>query len=261
MNSDKIIESAHAMADAARVAVLPYFRSANLNAEDKGVGGYDPVTEGDRAAERAMRDVLAQLRPQDGILGEEFANKPTESGLTWVLDPIDGTRSFIAGAPTWGVLIAVSDESGPIYGIIDQPYIGERFEGGLARAKMTGPHGTGALRVRGSRPLSQSMLFSTYPNLADDTDTEAFNEVSAQVQLTRFGIDCYAYALVASGQIDLVIESGLQAYDIQAPIAVIEAAGGVVTDWQGGKAHNGGRVVAAAGPEQHAAALEILSKY
>lgn len=261
MNNDMIIETAHAMADAARVAVLPYFRAVDLNAEDKGIGGYDPVTEGDRAAEQAMRDVLAQRRPEDGILGEEFANKPSESGLTWVLDPIDGTRSFIAGAPTWGVLIAVSDENGPIYGIIDQPYIGERFEGGLGRATMSGPHGVCALNVRGSRPLAQSMLFSTYPNLADDTDTAAFNDVSAQVQLTRFGIDCYAYALVASGQIDLVIESGLQAYDIQAPIAVIQAAGGIVTDWQGGKAHNGGRVVAAAGPEQHAAALEILSRY
>ncbi|WP_120499650.1 inositol monophosphatase family protein [Roseovarius sp. EL26] len=261
MDNDIIIKTAHAMADAARVAVLPYFRAANLDAEDKGVSGFDPVTQADRAAERAMRDLLADTCAQDGILGEEYGNKSSESGLTWVLDPIDGTRSFIAGAPTWGVLIAVADETGPIYGLIDQPYIGERFEGGFGRSTMTGPQGTRPLKTRGSRPLVQSMLFSTYPDLTDPTETAAFNEVAAQVQLTRFGLDCYAYAMIASGQIDLVIESGLQPYDIQAPIAVIEAAGGIVTDWQGGKAHNGGRAVAAAGAEQHEAALEILSKY
>ncbi len=261
MSNDMIMNTAHAMADAARVAVLPYFRSVDLDAEDKGTSGFDPVTQADRAAERAMRDLLADARPQDGILGEEYGNKPSKTGLTWVLDPIDGTRSFIAGAPTWGVLIAVADDTGPIYGVIDQPYISERFEGGFGRSTMTGPQGTRPLKVRGSRPLAQSMLFSTYPDLPEPADTVAFREVAAQVQLTRFGLDCYAYAMIASGQIDLVIESGLQPYDIQAPIAVIEAAGGIVTDWQGGKAHNGGRAVAAAGPEQHEAALEILSRY
>ncbi|MBC7179627.1 MAG: histidinol-phosphatase, partial [Roseovarius sp.] len=136
MDRDEIVRTAHAVADAARVAVLPFFRSAGLTADNKlPEGRFDPVTEGDRATERAMRAVLARLRPQDGILGEEYGAVAGTSGLTWVLDPIDGTRAFMSGSPTWGVLIAVSNETGPLYGIIDQPYIGERFEGGWGAAR------------------------------------------------------------------------------------------------------------------------------
>ncbi|WP_297772496.1 inositol monophosphatase family protein [uncultured Roseovarius sp.] len=261
MDRADIVTTAHAVADAARRAVLPYFRSAGLTADNKlADGAFDPVTEGDRAAERAMRDVLARLRPNDGILGEEFGHDTGKSGLTWVLDPIDGTRAFLSGAPTWGVLIALSDETGPLYGIIDQPYIGERFEGGWGTARMTGPMGQRGLRVRGDRQLAESILFTTFPELGSEAEAAGFAEVSNKVKLTRYGLDCYAYSLVAAGQIDLVIEAGLQPYDIQAPIAVIEAAGGIVTDWQGGPVHQGGRAVAAGGREQHAAALEILSR-
>ena len=261
MTIEELRKTAHAVADAARGAVLPFFRSAGLTADNKlSDGAFDPVTEGDRATERAMRDVLAQMRPEDAVLGEEYGTQEGTSGLTWVLDPIDGTRAFLSGAPTWGVLIAVSDESGPIYGIIDQPYIGERFEGGLGHAALSGPQGHRDLRVIGDRPLSESILFTTFPEVGAEAEGAAFAEVSRQVKLTRYGLDCYAYSLVAAGQIDLVIEAGLAAYDIQAPIAVIEAAGGIVTDWQGAPAHAGGRVVAAGGREQHAAALEILSR-
>ncbi len=133
MDTAHIVETANALADAARQAVLPFFRTQNLSADNKLAGrGFDPVTEGDRAAERAMRDLLEQLRPDDAILGEEFGNRDGTSGLTWVLDPIDGTRGFLSGTPTWGVLFAVADDTGPIYGIIDEPYIGERFEGDWA---------------------------------------------------------------------------------------------------------------------------------
>ena len=260
MDKENIIATAHAVADAARAAVLPYFRSDNLTADNKAGQGFDPVTEGDRATERAMRDVLSQMRPQDGILGEEYGAQSGESGLTWVLDPIDGTRGFMSGTPTWGVLIAVSDANGPIYGIVDQPYIGERFEGGLGIARVVGPRGERALAVRDERPLSDAVLYTTFPEVGSAEEGAAFKEVSRKVKLTRYGMDCYAYALVAAGQIDLVIEAGLQIYDIQAPLAVVEAAGGIVTDWQGGPAHQGGRVLAAAGPQQHRAALEILSK-
>jgi len=261
MNIEELRKTAHAVADAAREAVLPFFRSAGLTADNKlSDGAFDPVTEGDRATERAMRDVLAQMRPEDAVLGEEYGTQEGTSGLTWVLDPIDGTRAFLSGAPTWGVLIAVSDESGPIYGIIDQPYIGERFEGGLGHAALHGPQGHRDLRVIGDRPLSEAILFTTFPEVGAEAEGAAFAEVSRQVKLTRYGLDCYAYSLVAAGQIDLVIEAGLAAYDIQAPIAVIEAAGGIVTDWQGAPAHAGGRVVAAGGQAQHAAALEILSR-
>ena len=261
MDNTDIVKTAHAVADAAREAVLPFFRSAGLTADNKlPEGRFDPVTEGDRATERAMREVLRRLRPQDGILGEEYGAVSGTSGLTWVLDPIDGTRAFMSGAPTWGVLIAVSDETGPIYGIIDQPYIGERFEGGWGTARMTGPMGARDLRVLGARALSDAIVFTTFPELGSPAEAAGFAEVAACAKLTRYGLDCYAYSLVAAGHVDLVIEAGLAAYDIQAPIAVIEAAGGIVTDWQGGPAHQGGRAIAAAGRAQHEAALEILSK-
>lgn len=261
MNQKEIIATAHALADIARAAVLPYFRSDGLRADNKlSNGAFDPVTEADRAAERAMRAHLAQLRPQDAILGEEFGPKPGQSGLTWVLDPIDGTRAFLAGAPTWGVLVALSDDSGPVYGLIDQPFIGERYEGGFGRAQVAGPLGLRPLRVRGNRTLDEAILFTTFPEVGSADEGRAFAEVARGVKFTRYGLDCYAYALLAAGQIDLVIEAGLAAYDIQAPIAVIAAAGGFVTDWNGGPAHQGGRAIAAAGRQQLDAALEILSR-
>lgn len=261
MTTDGIPETAHALADAARRAILPYFRAQDLAAQTKESDRFDPVTEADRAAERAMRAILQDQRPKDGVLGEEYGHTPGESGLTWVLDPIDGTRGFLAGTPTWGVLIAVSGAGGPIYGLIDQPYTSERFEGGLGRREMTGPMGPRPLAVRGDRALSDSILFTTFPEVGTEAEGAAFRAVADQVKLTRYGTDCYAYALLAAGQIDLVIEAGLQAYDIQAPIAVIEAAGGIVTDWTGGPAHQGGRVLAAAGETQHAAAMQILSEH
>jgi histidinol phosphatase-like enzyme (inositol monophosphatase family) len=254
----ELIATAHAMADAARDAILPLFRRPDLATDDKGVGRFDPVTEADRAAESAMRAILARDRPDDAILGEEEAATEGTTGLTWVLDPIDGTRGFIAGTPTWGVLIALCDATGPRYGIIDQPYIGERFEGGGGIARLRGPRGETALRTRETAALSRATLFTTFPELGTAAERAGFEAVRDQVRLTRYGMDCYAYALLAAGQIDLVIEAGLAAYDISAPIAVIEAAGGVVTDWRGAPVHEGGRALAAANPQLHAAALAYL---
>lgn len=253
-----LIETAHALADAAGRAILPHFRTAALAVEDKGSHGFDPVTAADRAAERAMRDVLAQRRPRDAILGEEFGSKAGESGLTWVLDPIDGTRGFMAGTPTWGVLIAVGGADGPEFGIIDQPYTQERFWGGLGEAGWRGPHGGGALGTRRTRDLADAILFTTFPEIGTAPERAAFARVAERVKLVRYGMDCYAYALLAAGQIDMVIEAGLQAYDIHGPLAVVEAAGGVVTDWRGNPARDGGRVIAAANPELHAQALALL---
>ncbi|MEM9754706.1 MAG: histidinol-phosphatase [Pseudomonadota bacterium] len=255
-----ILATAHAMADAARAATLRYFRRSDLTAETKGTDAFDPVTEADRAAEAAMRAILAERRPKDGIVGEEEAPVASHSGLTWIIDPIDGTRGFISGTPTWGVLVALADADGaPHYGLIDQPYIGERFEGGFGRAAVTGPLGRTPLAVRRGRPLEDATLFTTFPELGTDAERAAFEAVRDDVRLTRYGMDCYAYALLAAGQIDLVIEAGLDAYDIAAPIAVVEAAGGIVTDWSGGPAHRGGRALAAATPELHAAALGRLN--
>lgn len=261
MDSDtiaKLWSVADALADAARVETLRYFRTSDLVADSKRAD-FDPVTIADRAAEAAMRDILDKRRPDDGILGEEHGAKPGTSGLTWVLDPIDGTRGYISGTPTWGVLIALSDDTGPRLGLIDQPYIGERFAGGPGRAAVTGPQGTHALKTRATTDLAEATLFTTFPEVGTQEDAAAFARVAAKARLTRYGCDCYAYALLAAGQIDLVIEAGLQPYDIQAPIAVIEAAGGIVTDWQGNPAHMGGTALAAATPELHTAALALLA--
>lgn len=254
-----LIETAHELADVARVATLSYFRTSSLETENKEVHRFDPVTAADRLSELRMREVLGRRRPQDGILGEEFGTTTGTSGLTWVLDPIDGTRGYLSGTPTWGVLISVRDAEGVLYGVIDQPYIGERFEGGLGRACAKGPLGEVALATRSPRLLSQAILFSTFPEVGTVEEGAAFRRVAGQAKLVRYGTDCYAYALIAAGQIDLVIEAGLQAYDVQAPIAVIEAAGGIVTDWQGKAALDGGRILAAANRQIHAEALALLN--
>ncbi|MGP3698768.1 inositol monophosphatase family protein [Rhodobacter sp. NSM] len=254
----ELIDTAAEMAEAAREATLLHFRSMALLAETKETDRFDPVTVADRLCEERMRAILARRRPQDAILGEEMGRTRGDSGLTWVLDPIDGTRSYLCGTPTWGVLISVADETGPIYGLIDQPYIKERFEGGFGRARVIGPMGERGLATRSARPLSEAILMSTFPEVGTAEEGAAFRRLAGQVKLTRYGTDCYGYALLAAGQIDLVVEAGLQPYDVQAPMAVIEAAGGIVTDWEGRRNPNGGRVIAAASPEVHALALRIL---
>ena len=255
-----LLAVAETLAEVARTAVLPWFRHADLTADSKETGRFDPVTEGDRAAEDAMRAALSRLRPQDSILGEERGHSHGTSGLTWVLDPIDGTRAFLSGTPTWGVLIGLTDRDGPVLGVIDQPHIGERFVGGPGRADLTGPRGTVPLKTRAPRALSQAILFSTFPEVGTPAEGAAFHRVAERCRLVRYGLDCYAYGLLAAGHIDLVIEAGLQAYDVVAPIAVIEAAGGIVTDWQGRPAHAGGRILAAANAALHAETLHILSE-
>ncbi len=259
MNRDEIFETAAAMADAARAQTMPLFRRPDLRPDNKLAAGFDPVTEADRQSELAMRRILSERRPEDAVLGEEFGVTEGTSGLTWVLDPIDGTRAFISGAPSWGTLIGLTDATGPIYGIVDQPFTGERFEGGLGRARLLGRDGEAPLRTRQGVTLADATLLTTFPEIGSPDEYAAFRRVSTQVRLTRYGLDCYAYALLALGQVDLVIEAGLQAYDVTAPIAVVQAAGGVVTSWQGSPAHHGGTILAAATPEIHGAALALLA--
>lgn len=253
------LELAHKLADAARSAILPFFRTAALQTDNKDAAGFDPVTQADRAAEEAMRDLLAQHRAEDGIWGEEFGLSHGSSGRLWVLDPIDGTRAFISGTPTWGVLIALGDAGqAPHLGMVDQPYIGERFWGDAGGAFCSGPSGKTTLSTCAPRPLQQATLFTTFPEVGRSHDRQGFEAVAKDVQLVRYGMDCYAYALLAAGQVDLVIEAELQAYDIQGPMAVIAAAGGVVTNWRGGPAHEGGQILAAANAQIHKQALERL---
>ncbi|MEM7471572.1 MAG: histidinol-phosphatase [Pseudomonadota bacterium] len=249
---------AEQLADVARVETLAHFRRRDVVADNKLSDGFDPVTEGDRAAEAAMRTLIETRRPSDGILGEEFGRKTSTSGLTWVLDPIDGTRGYISGTPTWGTLIALHDSAKPVLGVIDQPYIGERFLGGFGKAWVEGPMGKAPLRVSNVTELSDATIVTTYPEVGTEDEGAAFHALARQCKLTRYGMDCYGYALLALGQVELVVEAGLQPYDIQAPIAVIEAAGGIVTNWNGGPADGGGQVVASATPELHAAALQVL---
>lgn len=258
----ELVSVAHALADAAAAAAMPFFRAESLIADNKAEAGlFDPVTAADRAAEAAMRVVLANRRPDDSILGEEEAPHRGTSGLTWVLDPIDGTRAFMSGLPVWGTLIGLDAGEGPVLGMISQPYIGERFVGGLGHSTLLRPgQDPRRLRTRACNDLAQATLFSTFPEIGTEPERSAFAEVSRKVRLTRYGTDCYAYGLLALGQIDLVIEAGLHAYDIQGPQAVIEAAGGRVTGWDGGPAHKGGRIVAAGDARLHDAALEILSR-
>jgi fructose-1,6-bisphosphatase/inositol monophosphatase family enzyme len=154
--------------------------------------------------------------------------------------------------------VSVADATGPLFGLIDQPYIGERFVGGFGLSEMTGPRGHTALATRRKNRFDQATVLSTFPEIGTATERRAFQNVAAQVKLTRYGMDCYGYALLAAGQVDLVIEAGLQPYDIHAPICVIHAAGGIVSNWQGGAAHHGGRVIAAANRDIHAVALAIL---
>ena len=255
---DGIVKTAQDMADAAGAAILPWFRT-DIAATNKDQTGFDPVTEADRAAEKAMRAVLKEQRPEDAILGEEFGATVGTSGLTWVLDPIDGTRAFISGAASWGVLIGVTDANGPILGVIDQPYTRERWISGPDLARFDGPMGTRPLATRGTTHLQDATLFTTFPEVGTVEEGAAFHRVAGACRLTRYGLDCYAYGLLALGQIDLVIEAGLHAYDICGPAAVVAGAGGIVTDWQGGPAHEGGQVIAAATPALHAAALALLA--
>lgn len=262
-NLTELLNVANRLADAARLAVLRHFRKAGLEAGNKLAGGFDPVTAADREAERAMRDLLAELRPDDGVTGEEHANTTGSSGLTWVLDPVDGTRSFICGAPVFGVLIAVNQGEGPQLGVIDQPWTGERFIGAKAAgiAEMRRGDERYPLKTRQCAALSEATLLTTFPEVGTAREREGFQAVSAKTRLTRYGLDCYGYALLALGQVDLVIEAGLQPYDVQGPIAVIEAAGGVVTNWRGGPAHQGGQVIAAGDPALHRKALELLAPF
>lgn len=247
------------LADVAAASSLPLFRSPALRADNKAAAGFDPVTEADRAAERAMRALLAALRPDDGILGEEFGPVAGRSGLTWVLDPIDGTRAFLSGATTWGTLIGLDAGDGPILGLVDQPYTRERFMGGLGRAELRRDGSDRPLATRACPGLADAILYTTFPEIGTPAERAGFEAVRDRTRLTRYGFDCYAYALVALGQVDIVIEAGLQAYDVQGPQAVIEAAGGIVTDWRGGSPHRGGRVLAAGDARVHAEALAILS--
>ena len=241
-------------------AVLPFFRT-NIGVEDKGPAGrFDPVTAADRAAEVAMRRLIAATFPTHGILGEEFGSERPEAEYVWVLDPIDGTRAFITGLLAWGTLIGLKRNGDAAYGVMSQPFTRERFLGDGATARYRGSNGERRLRTRPCGDLTTAVMSTTSPRSFEGADLAALEALEAQVRLTRFGGDCYAYCMLASGHIDLIIETGLQPYDIVALIPIVEGAGGIVTTWDGGPATDGGRIVAAGDKRLHAAALEELAR-
>ena len=251
---DDLAAFAGTLADAAGSAILPHFRQSIAVHDKAGQDDFDPVTEADRAGEAAMRRLIEDRFPDHGIVGEEFDDKPSASGLSWVLDPIDGTRAFICGLPLWGTLIALADGGRPVLGVVDQPYLKERFVGMGASATLNGR----PLRTRACGDLGQAALSTTGIAWFTPAEQAAFLAVEARARLTRYGYDCYAYCMVAHGFLDLVVEAGLQPYDIQALIPIIEGAGGVVTDWSGGDAAGGGQIIAAGDRRVHAQALEVL---
>jgi len=230
------IAVAHDLADAARAAILPFFRAPHAiedKGQNRGARGYDPVTEADRAAETAMRALIAARYPDHGVLGEEFAARPAQSPYTWILDPIDGTRAFIAGLPLWGVLIALAEHGRPILGVIDQPYLGERFIGWNDGAELVTAAGTRRLRVRACAGLAEARLATTDATLFAGADAASFETLRSRAQLTRYGCDCYAYAMVALGGLDCVAESRLAPWDVAALAPIVTGAGGSFTDWTG----------------------------
>jgi histidinol phosphatase-like enzyme (inositol monophosphatase family) len=248
------------LADLSGQAILPLFRSS-LHADDKSRGGvFDPVTEADRAGEAAMRHLIKRAFPTHGIIGEEFGAEAADAEYVWVLDPIDGTRAFMAGLPVWGTLIGLMRQGAPVYGLMHQPFTGERFFGDGAGSSFRHRNGERALKTRRCGALGEAILSTTNPKLFRPERLPGYERVERESRLVRYGCDCYAYCMVAAGHLDLVIEDGLKPHDIVALIPIVEGAGGVVTSWDGASAAAGGSVIAAGDRRVHAAALELLNR-
>lgn len=245
------------LADAASRETLPRFRRP-MAVENKRTSGFDPVTEADQAAEEAIRALIGERFPQHGILGEEQGGENTGQPHLWVIDPIDGTRAFIAGLPVWGTLIGFYVDGRATMGVMDQPFTGERFIAGPAGAVYRRGGEEKVLRTRDCGSLAEATLFTTSPFLHEGDLRRRYDLLESAVTLTRYGCDCYAFAMLAAGHVDLVVESGLKPYDIAALIVIIEQAGGIVTTWEGGRAEEGGNIVAAGSRAVHAEALAIL---
>ena len=247
---------AHSLADASGGIIRRHFRTP-LSVEDKEDDS--PVTVADREAERAMRELIAGRYPRHGIVGEEFGSERPDAAEVWVLDPIDGTRAFVAGKPVFGTLIALLRDGKPVLGIIDQPVLGERWVGAAgAGSRFCGE----AIATRSRAEIGRAILNTTSPELFSGADREAFLRLAESVRSTTYGGDCYAYGLLASGHIDLVVEAGLKPYDFCALVPVVDGAGGRITDWRGRPLgpHSDGRVIAAGDRRLHEKALELLAR-
>ena len=257
----ELVQFAEELADLSGKTILPHFRE-RIDVHNKhSTGGFDPVTEADRAAEEAIRARIKIRYPTHGIVGEEHGVETGTSHYTWVLDPIDGTRAFVCGMAQWGTLIALNDSTRPVIGVLDQPYTSERWvaAGGTSMFRDGRGHRS-TLKTRACSSLAEAVLSTTSPvGYFNAVEQKAFWSLSDRARLTRFGGDCYAYGLLAMGFIDVIVEATLKSWDIQALIPIVENAGGIVTTWDGKPAFDGGRVVACGDPKLHAAVLEVLS--
>ena len=252
---EEYIEIANRLADVSGAVIRPHFRSGIAVADKPDLS---PVTAADEAAEREIRRILETACPGHGIVGEEFGGDGAAREFVWVIDPIDGTRSFICGVPTFTTLIALLRDGEPILGVIDQPVSGERWLG--ARGRGTTFNGA-PVKTAGPRPLGEATMFTTAPDMFDGAAADDYGRLMAATRLTRFGLDGYAAGLLASGLIDLHVEGDMKPWDYMALIPVIENAGGVMTDWQGRRLTleaGDGLTLAASSPALHAAALDIL---
>ena len=245
------------LAAAAAAETLPRFRQVN-DIANKLSAGFDPVTEADREAEQAIRRLIAKTFPSHGILGEEFGLSNEGAREVWVIDPIDGTRAFISGLPLWGTLVGQTVDGDAVAGMMSQPFTDELFYADQTGAYYEGPGGSRKLATRETKRLGEATICTTTPSLFASHERIAYDRLERQTRLARYGTDCYAYCMLAAGHVDLVVESGLQPYDIVALIPVIEKAGGIITTLDGGPAEKGGFIVAAANADLHAAALAVL---
>lgn len=257
-----LLACAHALADASGLAIRPFFRKAIAVSDKGGVAGFDPVTAADQAAERAIIRVLGKTFPEHGVIGEEYGTVRPDARFRWVIDPIDGTRAFIMGMPTWGTLIGLMDGDELVLGVMDQPFTGERFWSSASAAHLRTSDGrTRKIATRDCRELSNAVYSTTHPDLfAAKSEKRVHDSIKAVARMTRYGGDCYAYCLLAAGHIDVIVEPGLKAYDIAALVPIITKAGGRVTTWDGGDPAHGGDIVACGDTELHDAVLAMIKK-
>jgi len=248
----------HRLADVASAAIAPHFRALTA-VDNKAPADFDPVTIADRNAEAAMRTILERECPDDGIHGEEYGLLREQASRRWILDPIDGTRAFVLGLPVWGILIALVVDGRARLGMMAQPFVGERFwcDGEAAYGGRGGA--VHRLATRTGTPLAEASMLATSPDMFDGDAAARFDALRRRVKTTRFGTDCYGFAMVAAGQGDLVVEANLHTYDIAPFIPIIEQAGGRVVGWSGGDALAGGRVIAAADARLAEEAAAVLN--